>query len=65
MEKIDLNTRDRRNIYATDADNVAAYEVSIDENVDIQDLDAALGEVSDQMKQRGNRFGYIVLKITY
>lgn len=65
MDKVDLTTRDHRNLYRDDAENVTAYEVPIDGNVDIHELDDALIEISEEMKQRGQRFGYVVLKIVY
>lgn len=64
MEKIDLNIRDRRNIYREDADNVTAVEVDINEKIDLHEIDDQLTEITDNMRQQGNRFAYLVMKIS-
>lgn len=66
MDRIDLNTRDRRNLFAEGADNVIALETSTGEIAE-SDADGplidALQEAYDQIAASGQRFAYVVIKV--
>ena len=62
MDKIQLDQRDRKNLYKEDATNVFALATAPS---DINDHDpfVALEEAVEHMRQTGERKAYVVIKI--
>lgn len=62
MDKIDLDKRDRGNIYREDADNVHALAVNA-EDINTDELPEALVEAVEGMIRTGTRRAYVVIRI--
>lgn len=65
MDKIDLDTRDRRNLYREDVNNVFVLAMSADEGaVDaVADVVEGLSDAVEHLQQTGQRFAYVVIRI--
>jgi hypothetical protein len=65
MDKIQLDTRDRRNLYREDSENVFAVGISSDEPAVelIGDVVETLTDAIDTLRQTGGRFAYVVMRI--
>lgn len=62
MDKIDLDQRDRKNLYMPDAQNVVALTTASDE-IDDSGIADALVDAVDEMRRTGQRFAYVVIRI--
>lgn len=64
MDKIQLDNRDRRNLYREDAQNVVAITTTSDQLDDPDgDVESALSDAVEEMNRTGQRFAYVVVKI--
>lgn len=62
MDKIDLDQRDRHNIYKEDATNVFAVATNAEE-LDDSDVAESLEEAKQHMLRTGERITYVVIRI--